>query len=63
VTDLEGQLRVEAINIGGAELKSMVDAGAWLKTNAPGDGDYAFFLDVYGLMALANGKGPTTQQY
>jgi hypothetical protein len=60
--DLEGQLGGEAITIGGAEFKSMTDAGAWLKANAPGDGDYAFFLDAHGLMALANGKGATTQE-
>jgi hypothetical protein len=61
VTDLEGQLGGEAINVGGSEFKSMTDAGAWLKAHTPQDGDYAFFLDAHGLMALANGKGATTQ--
>jgi hypothetical protein len=62
VTDLESQLGGEAINVGGTEFKSTTDAGAWLKANAPSDGDFAFFLDAHGLMALANGKGATTQE-
>jgi hypothetical protein len=62
VTDLEGQLGGEAINVGGAEFKSTTDAGAWLKAHAPLAGDYVFFLDAHGLMALANGKGATTQE-
>jgi hypothetical protein len=61
-TDLEGQLGGEAINVGGSEFKSMTNAGAWIKAHAPQDGDYAFFLDAHGLMALANGKGATTQE-
>jgi hypothetical protein len=62
VTDLEEQLGGEAINVGGAEFKSMTNAGAWLKAQASLDGDYVFFLDAHGLMALANGKGATTQE-
>jgi hypothetical protein len=40
----------------------MADAGAWLKAHTPEHGDYTFFLDAHGLMALANGKGATTQE-
>jgi hypothetical protein len=40
----------------------MNEAGAWLKLNAPSKGDYAFFLDAHGLMALAYGRGTTTQE-
>jgi hypothetical protein len=62
VANLKGQLGGEAINIGGAEFKSMTDAGAWLKAQAPQDGNYAYFLDAHRLMTLANGKGATTQE-
>jgi hypothetical protein len=62
VNDLESQLGGEAINVGGTEFKSMTDTGAWLKANAPSDGDFAFFLDAHGLMALAKGIGATTQE-
>jgi hypothetical protein len=62
VTQLESQLGGDAIIVGGTEFKSMTDAGAWLKANVPGDGDFTFFLDAHGLMALANGKGATMQE-
>jgi hypothetical protein len=59
VADLEGQLRGTSIVVAGAEFKSITDAGAWLKANASVNGDYAYFVDAYGLMALAYGRGST----
>jgi hypothetical protein len=53
---LEGQLGGASIVVAGAEFKSIVNAGAWLKaSNASVDGDYAYFIDAHGLMALAYG--------
>jgi hypothetical protein len=60
VTDLGSQFGGELIVVAGSEFKSISDAGAWLKANAPVEGDYAYFLDVHGLMALAYGRGAST---
>jgi hypothetical protein len=60
ITDLEAQLGGQSIVVAGSEFKSITDAGAWLKASTPVDGDYAYFLDAHGLMALAFGQGSTT---
>jgi hypothetical protein len=62
VGELENQFGGDAVIISGTEFKSVQDAGAWLKLQAPGDRDYAFFLDVHGLMTLAYGRGSTTEE-
>jgi hypothetical protein len=62
ITDLETQLGGESIVVAGSEFKSITGAGAWLKANAPMEGDYAYFLDAHGLMALAYGRGASTVQ-
>jgi hypothetical protein len=62
VLDLEDQLSGEKIVVAGAEFSSLNEAGAWLTANAPSNGDYAFFLDAHGVMALAYGRGTTTQE-
>jgi hypothetical protein len=62
VVDLEAQLGGEAVNVGGTDFGSLSDVGAWMKVHAPADGDFAFFLDCHGLMALAHNKGATTQE-
>jgi hypothetical protein len=59
VADLEGQLGGASIVVAGAEFKSITNAGAWLKANASVNGDYAYFVDAHGLMALAYGRGST----
>jgi hypothetical protein len=62
VSDLEDQAGGETIIVAGAEFSSLAEAGAWLRLHAPNNGDYAFFLDAHGLMALAYGRGTTTQE-
>jgi hypothetical protein len=59
ITDLESQVGGASLVVAGSEFKSIADAGAWLKANAPVEGDYAYFIDAHGLMALAYGRGST----
>jgi hypothetical protein len=62
VGELENQFGGDVVVLAGTEFKSVQDAGAWLKLQAPGDGDYAYFLDAHGLMTLAYGRGSTTAE-
>jgi hypothetical protein len=59
---LKGQLGGTSIVVAGAEFKSIVNAGAWLKANASVDDDYAYFIDAHRLMALAYGRGSTAAE-
>jgi hypothetical protein len=60
--DLEDQLGGETVVVAGAEFSSLNEAGAWLTLNTPSKGDYTFFLDAHGLVALGYGCGTTTQE-
>jgi hypothetical protein len=62
VAALENKLGGHSINVAGYEFTSAQDSILWIKTHAPEDGSYAFFLDSHGMMALGFGRGVTTQE-